>query len=254
MSLFMGGGELGRTVGPLLAVWAVSTFTLRGIIPLAVLGWLASLILWVRLNNNNHASHITQIQARPFPSGSARFFTATTILIFLRGLIITGLSMYLPTFMTGEGSNLWTAGSTLAIYQLFGSLGALAGGTISDRFGRLRLLAITMGGSSLLLLLFLTAQNWLSLPILMAIGFLNLTTQPVMLALIQDRFPDNRSMANGIYMGLSFIAFSATTILVGALGDWIGLRSAFFWVGLCSLIALPVLLFLRTPAQTSERS
>ena len=36
MSLFMAGGELGRTVGPLLVLWAVSIWTLDGLLRVAV--------------------------------------------------------------------------------------------------------------------------------------------------------------------------------------------------------------------------
>jgi FSR family fosmidomycin resistance protein-like MFS transporter len=245
MSFFMAGGELGRTVGPLLAVWAVSIWTLKGLIPLSLLGWLASLILWIRLRKSHHTDKIKIATRHKFPPGTLIFFTAASFFIFFRGLMISSLGMYLPTFMTGEGADLWKAGGALALYQLSGSLGALAGGTISDRFDRRKVLAVTMAGSSISLLLFLMLNNWLSFLLLMVVGFMNLTTQPIMLALTQDNFPENRSMANGMYMAISFIALSATTIIVGGLGDWIGLRPAFTWCGFFSLFALPCLLLIR---------
>jgi MFS family permease len=49
MSWFMAGGEFARTVGPLLAVWAVSMWSFDGIYRLMFLGWAASLILYWRL-------------------------------------------------------------------------------------------------------------------------------------------------------------------------------------------------------------
>jgi FSR family fosmidomycin resistance protein-like MFS transporter len=51
MSFFMASGELSRTVGPLLAVWAVSFWTLEGMWRLAILGWAASVLLYWRLRN-----------------------------------------------------------------------------------------------------------------------------------------------------------------------------------------------------------
>jgi FSR family fosmidomycin resistance protein-like MFS transporter len=45
MSFFMAGGELGRTIGPLLAIWAVSLWTLEGLPRIAFVGWGASLLL-----------------------------------------------------------------------------------------------------------------------------------------------------------------------------------------------------------------
>ena len=49
MSLYMGAGELSRTVGPLIAVWAVTLWTLDGFYRIVVLGWATSLILFWRL-------------------------------------------------------------------------------------------------------------------------------------------------------------------------------------------------------------
>ena len=38
---------------------------------------------------------------------------------------------------------------------------------------------------------------------------------PVMMALISERFPENRAMANGLYLGLSFLANAAATLALG---------------------------------------
>ena len=246
MSLFMGGGELGRTLGPLLAVWAVSLFTIQRLIPLAIIGWVASFGLWLQFRGLKIKTH-SEKQASINVPEAIKFFLPVTAMILFRGLMISGIGIYLPTLLTGEGANLWAAGSALAVYQLAGSVGALAGGTLSDQLGRRKVLSITMMGSSLLLLLFLAANNWAVLPILILIGFLNLTMQPIMLALVQDYYPNQRSTANGIYMALSFIAFSTTSIAVGALGDWLGLRTAFFWIGVTSIFALPMLFLIPKP-------
>jgi len=80
------------------------------------------------------------------------------------------------------------------------------------------------------------------------LGFLNLSFQPVMLALTQDHFPQSRSVANGLYMALSFISLSIASIIIGVLGDRFGLHGAFLWSAVISLFALPVLLLIpKTP-------
>lgn len=254
MSLFMSGGEFGRTVGPLVAVWAVSIWTIRGIFPLAVFGWLASLALGIRLNSNFHTQNQRPPVNQPIPAGMLRFFIPVTVFIFMRGLMISGLGLYLPTLITSQGYTLWKAGGMLAVYQLAGSLGALTGGTLSDWVGRRRVLALTVVGSSLFLWLHLTADSILSVAFLLIVGFLNLMTQPIMLAFVQDHFPENRSLANGAYMGLTFIALSIATVVVGVMGDWMGLKSAFLEIALLSLTALPALLFFKKASLTSELS
>lgn len=243
MSFFMGGGELGRSLGPLVAVWGLTTFTLKGILPISVIGWAASFILWLRFGRSELIQQKIKFNGVIAPQ-AWRFFVPAMVIALLRGLMISGISLYLPTLLEGEGATLWAAGSALALYQLAGAAGALLGGTLSDRFGRHRMLAFTMGGASLLLLVFLANDGWLTVPLLLVIGLLNLTFQPIMLALVQDNFPEHRSMANGIYMTLSFLAFSGGSLAVGALGDQYGLRSAFFWCASLSILAVPVLLLL----------
>jgi MFS transporter, FSR family, fosmidomycin resistance protein len=51
MSLFMAGGEMAYTVGPLLAVWAVSIWTLDGFWRTVLLGWAVTVVLYWRLHN-----------------------------------------------------------------------------------------------------------------------------------------------------------------------------------------------------------
>ena len=61
MSFFMAAGELGRTVGPLLVIAAVSWFGLEGIWRVAVFGWLASVFLYWRLRGSLGAACTGQV-------------------------------------------------------------------------------------------------------------------------------------------------------------------------------------------------
>lgn len=251
MSYFMAGGELGRTLGPLVAVWGVSTWGLPGIFPLAVAGWAISFILWCRFGRLEPNTSKPKAGGKWLP-GAVRFFAPVTLFIMLRGAMISSLGIYLPTLLSGEGANLWTAGSALALYQLAGTAGALMGGTLSDRIGRRAMLAVTTGGAGALFLAYLFSPAWIATWILLLIGFLNLTMQPIMLALVQDIYPENRSLANGIYMALNFLSFSLNAILVGAVGDWIGLRGAFFWTAVLAIAALPFLAVI--PFKNNQKS
>ena len=247
MSFFMAGGEAGRTLGPLVAVSLVTLLTLKGILPVALAGWAISLVLYLRFQRT------TAHPAKGYGFGKiipylGSYFVPVFFLTLSRGFIITCLGIYLPTLMKSQGANLWAAGSSLALYQFAGVGGALSSGTLSDRLGRRRVLFTTMLASSLLLILFLNLQGWTIIPILLLLGFLNLSFQPVMLALTQDHFPQSRSVANGLYMALSFISLSIASIIIGVLGDRFGLHGAFLWSAVISLFALPVLLLIpKTP-------
>lgn len=243
MSIYMAGGELGRTLGPLLAVWVVSIWTLDGFFRITVLGWAASLILLLRLKDisirNKKPGHLRSI----LPTFKT-LFLPLMVIIFLRQFLQTSLSTYLPTFLNQGGSSLIFAGAALSILEIAGVAGALISGTLSDRFGRKPLLAIAIVISSVLTLLFLSVEGWLSILPLLLVGFSALSTGPVYLALVQDHVPNHRAIGNGIYISISFLLRSLVLPLVGMVGDAYGLRTAYILSVILSLLATPFVFLL----------
>jgi FSR family fosmidomycin resistance protein-like MFS transporter len=243
MSLFMTAGSLGFTVGPLLAVWAVSTWSLEGFWRLMFIGWATSLWLFFRLR------HIAARQEKPgslsamLPALGGLFVPIIFFNLF-RNPMIESLTTYLPTYMSREGASLWIAGASLAIIELAGAAGSLTMGVWSDRMGRKKVLFVASLLTSLLALLFLRAQGWLLVPLLLALGFTGFSVMPVMLAIVQEQFPKNRATANGLYMMVIFLLRPVGTLLVGMLGDRFGLQNAFLISVVISFLTLPVILTL----------
>jgi FSR family fosmidomycin resistance protein-like MFS transporter len=101
-----------------------------------------------------------------------------------------------------------------------------------------------MAAASLLTLLYLSTSGVLGFIVLLVVGFSNLSIQPVLLALVQDHFPEARSIANGIYLATNFLFLSLTAYLIGVFGDAIGLRQTFVVCSLIGLVGIPFLFFL----------
>jgi FSR family fosmidomycin resistance protein-like MFS transporter len=136
------------------------------------------------------------------------------------------------------------AGISLSILEGGGVLGALSSGTVSDRVGRKPTLLVSITLSSFLIIVFLQTQDWVMIPVLFILGFVSLSPQPVLLALVQDHMPDNRAAANGLYMSMSFLTRSLILVLLGMAGDAWGLRTTFYGVAAISLMAIPAILAL----------
>jgi FSR family fosmidomycin resistance protein-like MFS transporter len=237
MSWFMGGGELARTVGPIVAVWAVSSWALEGMFRVVVIGWAASAILFWRFRdvpisvrkNGSMQSIIPKLRI---------LFVPLFFILFFRMFMLACMTTYLPTYMSLNGASLLLSGASLSILELAGFAGALSGGTLSDRLGRKPLLMGITILSPLLMITFLNVSGWLLVPVLLSYGFVSISAGPVFLALIQDNFPENRAVSNGLYISMNFLLRSLVMILVGVAGDAIGLQTAFLGSAVLSLFGL----------------
>ena len=237
MSLFMAAGELAYAIGPLLAVYVVTTYTLEGFWRISVFGWAASIMLFFKLRG---------LSARPEKPGSfrailgelPRVFLPIAAFTLLRYPLMESLSTYLPTFMSQKGSSLWVAGASFSIYMASGVIGVLAIGPLSDRFGRKQVLTVVTLIPAGLALLFLNSSGAATVVLLVLLGLTTLSTNPVILAIVQEHFPNNRATANGIWMMISFVLRPLATIAIGFMGDTIGLERAMFWAAWFSLLAV----------------
>ena len=253
MSFFMAAGEFARTVGPLVAVAAVSLWGFEGSYPVMVVGLVASGLLYWRLRDatvhcerRRHSSVVKTWQAMQ------HVLMPLVCIVVARALMVASLSAFLPTFMVARGRSLWFGGTALALLEFAGVIGTMVSGTFSDQLGRRFVLIAAMIASPIFMLIFLVTPTWALFPVLLLLGFNAFATAPVMLAIVQDHAHGMRATANGIYMGINFVVVSGVTVLVGWMGDLLGLRAAFAWSAVLALLGVPVIYFL--PRQAGDAS
>lgn len=254
MSLWMVGGELGRTLAPIVAVAAVGYLTLAGLPVVMVAGLLASIIIYFRLRtvtykpaNGGQAVNIARVFRQMQP-----VLTPVMFLLFARSFISQGMPLYLPTFLTEQGSDLWFAGASLSIMQAAGVAGALLGGSISDFLGRRAVMVVSTVAASILFFLFISSSGWVRLPVLLLLGFTNLSVNPVIQAVVQENFPENRALANGMYMFFNFGVNAISVVLMGIIGDRLGLQWAFYLSAGVLLLGLPFIFLLPRDGKRSS--
>lgn len=241
MSFWMVGGETGRTFGPLLVVSAVGYLTLKGLPWLMMGGFFVSFFLYTQLKN---ASTLPLHNGEQLPWMAALktmgpVLLPVFVLVFTRAMMMATLTTFLPTFLTKEGSSLWVAGASLSILEAAGVVGAFLAGSLSDHLGRRKMLAISFSGTPVFMFLFLQVHGPLQVPLLLLLGFFAISITPVIMAIVQENFPENRSFANGIYMAINFVLSSTAILLVGKIADLSSLRLTFYISAGIILFGLP---------------
>ncbi|MGB5986524.1 MAG: MFS transporter [Desulfobacterales bacterium] len=252
MSLFMVGGEAARAVGPMAAVSIVALMGLEGFYPVMGVSFACSVLLFFSIRD---LPAITT-GAAPVPlketwKGIRHIMIPITGILVARGFLHGCMSAFLPTFIAMNTGNLWLAGAGLTIYEAAGVAGVMVAGTLSDRFGRRRMLIFSLLGAPVSLLAFVWVDGWAAYILLGLTGFTLLSTTPVMLALVQENAGESPSAANGLYMMISFMARSAVVVIVGFAGDLIGLRGTFIIFALVGFMGLPFVLRLPGPAKAA---
>ena len=246
MSFWMVGGELGRAFGPIVVVTVVKFLTPEGLPWLIPAGLLASAFLFIRLKKEPGHSPKVNL-GLPWMSALKRMRPVMGPLvgiIIVRIFLNSALTTFLPIFLNEQGADLWFAGFSLTILEAAGVAGALLGGSISDRLGRRLVLFISLVTTPIFMFVFLTVSGWAQITILPLLGFTSLSVTPVLMALVQENFPENRALANGLYMALAFTIRSGAVVLMGAMGDLIGLRQAFTASAVLMLLGIPLVLLL----------
>jgi FSR family fosmidomycin resistance protein-like MFS transporter len=249
MSGYMFGGEMGRSLGPLLIVNIVAYWGLDHSYLVAIPGIAFSILLYWRLRHRQAARMVATSAASIWEAVKAQKKPLLLLsgLILFRSTAITSFATFFPAYMMGKGSSLQFAGSAIALYELCGAAGALFGGTLSDRFGRRAMMLVSqMATGPLLYLALVYSREPLGLTALAIAGFMAMSANPVQLTLAQELLPGSRSTASGIVFFLGFEG-SLFTLVVGAMADWIGLGPALGFSVLASMLSIPFTLALPEP-------
>jgi MFS transporter, FSR family, fosmidomycin resistance protein len=259
MSFWMVGGEAGRFFGPVVLAAALPLLTLHRTPWLAIGGLITALLLFFALPADiatRKRAVGERLSLRQVVAGKESLVVVIVGFTLAQVFMTGALSTYLPLLMNSKGETFSQATLAFALYEAAGVLGAFLGGTLSDRLGRRWMLLAAIVPTAVFMFVFLgslgqPAIAWVRIPALMVLGLATLSISPVIMALVQAGFPEHRALANGAYMAFSFLSQSLIVLLLGALGDWLGLPVSFGLSAVLPLASLPLLMFVPGKAAVS---
>jgi len=257
ISFFMLGGEAARTLGPLIIVGAISVWGLEGTYRLIPFGLIASLILYVRLKDLKLSEELKQ--ENPFKGIKSTFKEHSTFFILIgfimifQGFMRSSISTFLPTYLNEKGFSIWFGGISLSVYELAGAIGIYLSGTFSDKTGRIKMLTSIICVAPVFMILFLFSNQVFIFPALALLGLFLLSSTPVILAMVMDIDSKHSVFLSSIFMFLSFVSTSLTSLLVGIMSDLIGLINTYKIAAVIAFMAIPVVFMLKKHFKTSPK-
>ncbi len=249
MSLFSVGGNLGAALSLALvgvALGAVGVSATLIVIPLS----LATALLLAR---HLHAVRLPERHDRQAVGGQPRAGSMAALLAIVgvvaaRSYFQQALMTYLPEWLRGHGQSLAMAGAALAIFMIAVSLGSLFGGALSDRFGRLPVIAVSLALMSVGLWLMMRLTGGPQMAAVILVGISIGASFPVTIVLAQEAWPQSVGFASAMVMGLGWLPAGLGAWVVGRVADasslTVGLGSLLF-VPLVGLLAAGLFAFLR---------
>lgn len=254
VAIFMAGGDLARSLGPLVITAAIALFTLEGSVVVVVFGLVASLLLYLTLDTREiDAETRSRARVRIGPILRARLRPIAAVISYsiIIGMTSTPFQYFLVKLLETRGRGGWYSGAALTIFSAAGVLGGLLGGSLSDRLGRRTLMMLCSLTSAPLFYLYLLTENgtWFVLGILFLAGMAARSARPVGLAFAQEMLPEARGTMAGITQAIQFVSSSVVAFGFGALADAISIQTAFWWAAGISLLGLLLVPFLPNPSK-----
>ena len=252
MGFWMVGGETGRALGPLVVVSALAVMSIKSMAFLSLAAIATSVFLYFRLRDVplRTKDDGEQVPWRTAVRAMAGIMLLLGALVAVRSMMVMATTLFLPLYLIEEGASLWLAGAALSIVEIAGIGGAFAGGWISDHVGRRAVMVLGQVVAPISLIAFLATDGWVRVAILPIIGFSLLAVPPVLMALVQERFPQSRALANGVYLTMNFAIRSVAAIAYGAFGDAFGLSTSMYIAAAAMSLGLPLIWMISPSAES----
>jgi FSR family fosmidomycin resistance protein-like MFS transporter len=263
-SLFQVGGNTGQALGPLAAALVVVRWGQSSVAFLALLLLLSGVILWnvARWYKHHGLARLDRggdhkaVRARLPRAALLRGLAVLLALIFSKFVYLTSLTSYY-TFYLIEHFGLSVKASQLHLFVFLAAIavGTVIGGPIGDRFGRKRVIWLSIAGALPFTLMLPYASLFWTGPLTVIIGLIMASAFPAIVVFAQELVPGKVGMISGLFFGLAFGAGGIGAAWLGALVDSTSLEYVY---RLCAYLPLIGLLTVLLPdaerAEASARS
>lgn len=243
-SLFQVGGNLGTSLGPLLAALIVMPrgqihILWFGVLAAAALVLLARLSAWYRRHLTRPPQVGAVAPARLSRAQLGRAMAVLVALLFSKYIYLVTFTNYY-TFYLIDRFGLSVAGSQIYLFLFLFAVaaGTIIGGPVGDRVGRKRVIWASILGVAPFALLIPHVGLALTAGLTVIIGVILASAFSAMLVYAQELVPGKVGLIAGLFFGLAFGIAGIGSALLGMLADQTGIQQVFALVSFLPLIGL----------------
>ena len=249
-SLFQVGGNLGGSLGPLLAAVFVAPYGRRHIALFTILAFTAIMVMipvghWyksflLRLRKAEGETLKTSV-CRPLPMGKTVFSIAILlILIFSKYIYMASLNSYYTFYLLHKfGVSVQASQLYLFVFLIATAIGTLLGGPIGDRVGRKYVIWASILGAAPFTLIMPHVENlYLTTVLSFCVGLTLSSAFPAILVYAQELLPYKLGLISGLFFGFAFGVAGIASAVLGNMADRYGIEAVYNVCGYMPLIGL----------------
>jgi FSR family fosmidomycin resistance protein-like MFS transporter len=229
-SVFQVGGNLGTSMGPLLAALIVVPFGQPSIAWFSSIAFLAIVILWrigYWYRPQIAARKFAAIEPHPDAPDSRRVKLALAVLVallFSKQLYVSSLSSYYIFFLIDKFSvSTQAAQLYLFLFLAANAVGVFFGGPLGDRFGRKYVIWFSILGALPFTLALPHAGLYTSAVLTVVIGLIISSATSSIIVFAQELMPHRFGMISGVFFGVAFGIGGLGAAVLGEVADHTGI-------------------------------
>lgn len=226
-SIFQVGGNLGQSLGPLLAALIIVPHGQPSVVWFSLAALLAILIL--TQVSRWYSNNLTGVRGRSSLSktetGLSRkqvksALIVLLILIFSKYFYLAGLKSYLTFYLIDRFAvSIQYAQYCLFIFFLAVAVGTMVGGPLGDRIGRKYVIWGSILGAAPFALILPFANLFWTIGLVFVIGLVIASAFSAIIVYAQELIPGKTGMVSGLFFGLAFGMAGIGAAALGVLAD-----------------------------------
>lgn len=227
MAVFQTGGNLGVTLGPVVAGTILAAAGSSGGLLLLVPGALVTALLLRDFGLLARVRRAGSDRTRALSTADRpTAFRVLMVAVGFRSIAYYGLFTFIPLWEVSRGHSKSYGTALLSLVLLFGAIGTLCAGPIADRFGEKVVLVNSMLLSPFLMLAYVLVGGTLGAVAVCVAGAVIVSSFSITTVMSQEYLPRKLAMAAGMSVGLAMGLGGIAAVVLGAIADTIDLRTA----------------------------